>query len=42
MTKYNPEELNNVSKELLIPLYGNLQDQMELLNQNTEALLVLE
>lgn len=39
MTKYNPEELNNVSKELLIPLYGSLQDQMELLNQSTEALL---
>ena len=39
MTKYSPEELNSFSKEQLISLYVNLQDQMEKLNQNMEALL---
>lgn len=39
MAKYTPEELNNFSKEQLISLYENLQDQMEKLNLNMEAVL---
>lgn len=39
MAKYTPEELNTFSKEQLISLYCNLQDQLEQLNRNMEALL---
>ena len=39
MAKYTPEELNNFSKEQLVSLYENLQDQMEKLNRNMEAVL---
>lgn len=39
MAKYTPEELNNFSKKQLISLYENLQDQMEKLNRNMEAVL---
>ena len=39
MSKYTPEELNSFSKEQLISLYVNLQDQMEKLNRNMEAIL---
>lgn len=39
MAKYTPEELNMFSKEQLISLYCNLQDQLEKLNRNMEVLL---
>ena len=39
--KYTKEELNNCSKEMLITLLLNMQDQMDKMNQNMEHLIEL-
>lgn len=39
MAKYSPEELNSFSKEQIISMYCSLQDELEKLNKNMEALI---